>query len=166
MAAAGAHARDYNGAITALNSLQTNAKALAEQKRTGGRNLKKSLEEVRSYAKRMDISTEDLTALRAIHVAGSKGKGSTCAISAAIMQKAGHKTGLYTSPHLIEARERIRINMKPLSQKTFARYFWMCWDLLEANPGQPVAGMPEMPTYFRFLTLMAFKVSWVQLVLT
>lgn len=47
--------------------------------------------------------------LKIIHVAGSKGKGSTCALTAGILSKAGYKTGLYTSPHLSDCRERIRI---------------------------------------------------------
>ncbi|MFA5388477.1 MAG: folylpolyglutamate synthase/dihydrofolate synthase family protein [Candidatus Omnitrophota bacterium] len=47
--------------------------------------------------------------LNIIHVAGSKGKGSTCAVAAYILKKAGYKAGLYTSPHLVEFRERIRI---------------------------------------------------------
>lgn len=47
--------------------------------------------------------------LKVIHVAGSKGKGSVCALTAAILQKAGYKVGLYTSPHLNHYRERIRV---------------------------------------------------------
>ncbi|MFA4991639.1 MAG: folylpolyglutamate synthase/dihydrofolate synthase family protein [Candidatus Omnitrophota bacterium] len=47
--------------------------------------------------------------LKAFHVAGSKGKGSTCAIAAYILKEAGYRVGLYTSPHLVDFRERIRI---------------------------------------------------------
>ena len=47
--------------------------------------------------------------LKTIHVAGSKGKGSTCAIMASILREAGYLVGLYTSPHLLDARERIRV---------------------------------------------------------
>ncbi|PIP68011.1 MAG: bifunctional folylpolyglutamate synthase/dihydrofolate synthase [Candidatus Omnitrophica bacterium CG_4_9_14_0_2_um_filter_42_8] len=47
--------------------------------------------------------------LNVIHVAGSKGKGSTCAVAAYILKEAGYKVGLYTSPHLMDSRERIRI---------------------------------------------------------
>ena len=45
-----------------------------------------------------------------VHVAGTKGKGSTCAMLANIMSKAGFKTGFYSSPHIIDFRERVRIN--------------------------------------------------------
>ena len=47
-------------------------------------------------------------AARSIHVAGTKGKGSTAAVLASIIQAAGHRVGLYTSPHLVTMRERIR----------------------------------------------------------
>lgn len=47
--------------------------------------------------------------LKIIHVAGSKGKGSTCALTASVLRAAGHKVGLYTSPHLNNYRERIRV---------------------------------------------------------
>ncbi|MDD2437729.1 MAG: bifunctional folylpolyglutamate synthase/dihydrofolate synthase [Massilibacteroides sp.] len=54
---------------------------------------------------------------KTIHVAGTNGKGSTCHLLAAILQSAGYKTGLYTSPHLVDFRERIRVNGKMISEK-------------------------------------------------
>ena len=50
-----------------------------------------------------------------VHIAGSKGKGSTCAFISCILREAGYKVGLYTSPHLVDFRERIRIleNKRP-----------------------------------------------------
>ncbi|MHB0874655.1 MAG: bifunctional folylpolyglutamate synthase/dihydrofolate synthase [Anaerolineae bacterium] len=54
------------------------------------------------------------------HVAGSKGKGSTCAMLAGIMRRSGRRTGLYSSPHLHTVRERIRIDGVPLSHAAFA----------------------------------------------
>lgn len=54
---------------------------------------------------------------RSIHIAGTNGKGSTSHLLAAILQKAGYKTGLYTSPHLKDFRERIRINGKMIPKK-------------------------------------------------
>ncbi|MEI6340060.1 MAG: bifunctional folylpolyglutamate synthase/dihydrofolate synthase, partial [Verrucomicrobiota bacterium] len=47
--------------------------------------------------------------LRFLHVAGTNGKGSVCAMLDAILRAAGHRTGLYTSPHLVDFRERIRV---------------------------------------------------------
>jgi dihydrofolate synthase / folylpolyglutamate synthase len=52
-----------------------------------------------------------------IHIAGTNGKGSTSHLLASIFQEAGYKVGLYTSPHLIDFRERIKINGKPISKK-------------------------------------------------
>ena len=54
---------------------------------------------------------------KSIHVAGTNGKGSTSSIMASILQEAGYKVGLYTSPHLKDFRERIRINGKPISKQ-------------------------------------------------
>ncbi len=53
---------------------------------------------------------------KAIHVAGTNGKGSTCNMLAAILEEAGYKTGLYTSPHLKDFRERIRVNGKMINK--------------------------------------------------
>ena len=61
--------------MTALNSLQTNAKVLAEQKRTGARDLVRNFAEVSVYARRIGVSDAELNSLNAVHIAGSKGKG-------------------------------------------------------------------------------------------
>jgi folylpolyglutamate synthase len=61
--------------------------------------------------------------------------------------------GLFTSPHLIAVRERIRINSVPISRNLFAKYFFEVWDKLEA------AEVPFVkPAYFRYLTLMSYHV--------
>ncbi|MFZ4456737.1 MAG: bifunctional folylpolyglutamate synthase/dihydrofolate synthase [Bacteroidales bacterium] len=54
---------------------------------------------------------------KTIHVAGTNGKGSTSHLLASILQQAGYKTGLYTSPHLVDFRERIRVNGEMISQQ-------------------------------------------------
>lgn len=60
--------------------------------------------------------------LKCIHVAGTNGKGSSSHMLAAILQQAGYKTGLYTSPHLKDFRERIRIGGKPIAQKQVVEF--------------------------------------------
>ncbi len=60
--------------------------------------------------------------LRVVHVAGTKGKGSTVAMAAAILQAAGYKTGHYLSPYVYDVRERIQINAAPIPQADFARW--------------------------------------------
>lgn len=61
--------------------------------------------------------------LRCIHVAGTNGKGSVSNMLASIFQEAGYKTGLYTSPHLKDFRERIRINGEMIPQEEVIRYY-------------------------------------------
>ena len=56
--------------------------------------------------------------LRYIHVAGTNGKGSTCAMLSAILQAEGYKTGLFISPYITDFRERIQINNVPVSEET------------------------------------------------
>jgi folylpolyglutamate synthase len=79
----------------------------------------------------------DLDGLRVIHVTGTKGKGSTCAFVEAALRRCGLRTGLYTSPHLVEVRERIRINGAPLDRDAFARYFEETHARLIANQVRP-----------------------------
>ena len=84
--------------------------------------------------------------LRAVHVAGTNGKGSTSHLIAAVLQAAGLKVGLYTSPHLIDLRERIRINREPIPETKVA-------DFIEQNR----AFLDEtQPSFFETMTAMAF----------
>lgn len=62
--------------------------------------------------------------LKIIHIAGTNGKGSTAMMIASILTKAGYKTGLYTSPHLVNYTERIKINLNDISKETFTDLFF------------------------------------------
>ncbi len=77
--------------------------------------------------KRIKLVLEELgnpqDSLKCIHVAGTNGKGSTCAMLASILQEAGYKVGLYTSPHIFEYTERIKIDGQEISQDDFAKLF-------------------------------------------
>jgi dihydrofolate synthase / folylpolyglutamate synthase len=61
-------------------------------------------------------------AFKAIHVSGTNGKGSTSAMLASILQSAGYKTGLFTSPHLISFRERVCVNGRPIPELSVAKF--------------------------------------------
>ncbi|HUH26490.1 MAG TPA: hypothetical protein VLY87_07670, partial [Flavobacterium sp.] len=57
------------------------------------------------------------TKFKSIHIGGTNGKGSTSSLVASVLQEAGYKVGLYTSPHLVDFRERIRINGENVSEQ-------------------------------------------------
>jgi dihydrofolate synthase/folylpolyglutamate synthase len=89
-----------------------------------------------------------------VHVAGTNGKGSTCAMIEAGLRAAGVRTGLYTSPHLIEPTERIQIAGRSVSEGRFAEAFTEVHDTSE---GMLAAGDLDLhPTYFETVTAMAF----------
>jgi dihydrofolate synthase/folylpolyglutamate synthase len=83
---------------------------------------------------------------KSIHIAGTNGKGSTSHMLAAILQKAGYKTGLYTSPHLHDFRERIRINGQMIPEKQVTQF---------TERIQPVIDQIE-PSFFEITVAMAF----------
>src|SRR5580704_10000129 len=70
---------------------------------------------------------------KSIHVAGTNGKGSTSHMLAAILQKSGYKTGLYTSPHLRDFRERMRINGHMIPEKNVIAFTERIGDFIEKN---------------------------------
>jgi dihydrofolate synthase / folylpolyglutamate synthase len=89
-----------------------------------------------------------------IHVAGTNGKGSTCAMIEYGLRAAGIRTGLYTSPHLNEPAERIRIAGAPVSETQFAEAFT---EIHETSERLLAAGEIDLhPTYFESVTAMAF----------
>lgn len=87
--------------------------------------------------------------LKCIHVAGTNGKGSVCAIIASILQKAGMKTGLYTSPHIFAYTERIQINGFDISKEDFAKYLFEICEIADKNNIHL--------TEFEILTAVMFK---------
>lgn len=105
------------------------------------------------YIKMLELE-EPIKQMKVIHVAGTKGKGSTCTFSESILRSCGFRTGLFTSPHLIDVRERFRLDGSDICEEKFLAYFWWCWDRLKERTSDEV----PMPTYFRFLALLAFKI--------
>lgn len=86
---------------------------------------------------------------RVVHVAGTNGKGSVCAMAAAICDAAGYRTGLYTSPHLITFRERIRIGRDLIDEASVARELGSIREL--------VADWSPHPTFFEITTALALQ---------
>ncbi|MDD5305276.1 MAG: Mur ligase family protein, partial [Elusimicrobia bacterium] len=86
-------------------------------------------------------------AVPAIHVAGTNGKGSTCAILSAVLSAAGYSTGLFISPHLLSVRERISVDGREISESEFSRFMARA---LAADKKKEL-------TYFELLTSIAFQ---------
>ncbi|PFH62248.1 hypothetical protein XA68_14379 [Ophiocordyceps unilateralis] len=155
--------RSYNDALDALNSLQTPHALVEARRRAGVRPNEDGLAEMRRYLGRLGYEPADLTALNIIHVAGTKGKGSTCAYVDSILGQyrrehgLPRKVGLFTSPHLVAVRERIRINSMPISEELFAKYFFQVWDRLESSTNDTALSRSRL-IYSRFLTLMSWHV--------
>ncbi|KAF8897674.1 Mur ligase [Infundibulicybe gibba] len=150
--------KSYKNAIELLNSLQSNAATLEAVRASGGRLSEFAIPEMIEYLQRIGYNVEDLNVLNVAHITGTKGKGSTSAFTDSILRRArpDWKIGLYTSPHLIAVRERIRINGAPISEDDFTRYFFDVWERLEKNNIRKLSSTTIMPGYFRFITLVAF----------
>ncbi len=89
-------------------------------------------------------------AVRTVHVAGTKGKGSTCEMAASCLEACGYAVGLYTSPHMVDVRERVRLNGRMISHADFTR--------LMGDVSRAAAKLDTKtgePTFFEILTAMA-----------
>ena len=139
---------NYQDAIARLLSLvdhERSAPALPRQKRIYDLgNVSRLLERMGNPHRRPGI----------VHVAGTKGKGSTAAMIEAILRAAGYSTGFYSSPHLHSFCERIRLDGEPVSPAAFAELTASVWPHHLDNAADPEAGPA---TLFEFLTAMAFQ---------
>ena len=84
---------------------------------------------------------------KSLHIGGTNGKGSTAAMTASMLQAAGYRVGLYTSPHLVDFRERIRVNQAMIAEAQVA-------ELVERLQARVPSGLT--PTFFELTTAMAF----------
>lgn len=106
--------------------------------------IKLGLENIRALLQRLDRPEESFGIL---HVGGTNGKGSVCACLAQILRRAGHRVGLYTSPHLHSFTERIRVDGRPIAESEVARLTEEIRSLA-----------PEVPaTFFEFTTALALR---------
>ena len=100
----------------------------------------------------LDLIENPHERLKVIHVAGSKGKGSTAAIIASVLTHAGYKTGLYTSPHLITPRERCRIDNELISESEVACYIGKLKPAIETVSDSEFGRV----SFFEIYTALAF----------
>ncbi|MFH1791440.1 MAG: folylpolyglutamate synthase/dihydrofolate synthase family protein [Candidatus Omnitrophota bacterium] len=91
------------------------------------------------------------TSYGTVHITGTKGKGSTAHILSSILTEAGYRVGLFTSPHISDIRERIRVNNKMIEKRDFAA---LVGELKREMKG---LGRSLRPTYFELLTMLAFN---------
>ncbi len=84
---------------------------------------------------------------KVIHVAGTNGKGSVCACLQSVLMEAGYRAGMFTSPHLVDIRERIRLDRDLISEEDFVRIFEKVKETLSASAYHP--------SYFEYLYFMA-----------
>lgn len=105
--------------------------------------IKADLVNIRKLCAMLDEPQEQF---KSIHIAGTNGKGSTSHMLAAILQHAGYKVGLYTSPHLVDFRERIRIDGQPISKE------WVVEFVADHKPAIEAI----QPSFFEITVAMAF----------
>ena len=111
------------------------------------------LERIRTVLEALDNPQDRC---RFVHVAGTNGKGSTCAMIESGLRAAGHRTGLFISPHLVEPTERISIEGRPVSVESFTRAFNRVHEVAEALLDRGAIDLH--PTYFETVTAMAFLI--------
>ena len=109
---------NYKEAISFLQSFPDLERGSTGSKAKGDRYLKMPVASMRSFLETID-NPQNQT--KTIHVTGSKGKGSTATFITAILQSAGYKTALFTSPHLHSYTERIQFDLQPITEELFAQ---------------------------------------------
>lgn len=114
---------------------------------------KNSVEDTRNFLRKLGSPDRGM---KIIHVAGTNGKGSVCAYMSSILREAGKRVAVFTSPHLVDIRERFVINDEMISEEAFLKAFLdiyesLDWETLEKGSGYH-------PTYFEILFLMAMLI--------
>ncbi|KAI9736733.1 MAG: hypothetical protein M1834_000937 [Cirrosporium novae-zelandiae] len=144
--------KSYKRALGLLNSRKARPKPRLEDMRGS--------DDMTEWLQLLGYSAECLNSLNIIHIAGTKGKGSTAVFAESFLRVHGittgypQKIGLYTSPHLKNIRERIRINWEPISEELFAKSFFEVWDRLPKDASEAL----DVPRYLQLLALISFHV--------
>ena len=113
--------------------------------------IKLGLDNVRSL---LSLLGDPQAGLRAVHVTGTNGKGSICAYVASVLQRAGYRTGLYTSPHLVRFNERIQVDGVPIPDGDLLRLWEGIQPAMRRMDGERAV---NRPTFFEVTTALAFE---------
>ncbi len=112
---------------------------------------KNTMEDTKAFLQRLGNPEREM---RIIHVAGTNGKGSVCSYMRYILEAAGYKVALFTSPHLVDIRERFVVEGKMISKEAFLRAFLRIYDMLDWNALEQ-GKKAYHPTYFEYLFFIA-----------
>ncbi len=115
---------------------------------------KHTIKETKNFLEK--LGSPDLS-MKIIHVAGTNGKGSTCAYLDSVMREAGIHTGLFTSPHLVDMCERIKVDGKDISHEEFYDSFMDIYDRIDHEAIERGENAYH-PTFFEYLFFMAMQV--------
>jgi dihydrofolate synthase/folylpolyglutamate synthase len=96
--------------------------------------------------------------MRIIHVAGTNGKGSVCAYMNSILREAGYSVSVFTSPHLVDIRERFMIRDEMISKEEFLDTFLIIYNMLDWDALSDDSGTGYHPTFFEYLFFMAMLI--------
>jgi dihydrofolate synthase/folylpolyglutamate synthase len=130
-----------------LSGVDADKEAMAWLASLQSRGWRTSLDEMRTAMQKLGNPELGLTA---IHVAGTNGKGSVCAMAASILKEAGKKVGLYTSPHLMDIKERIVVDGRQIDERRLAELTRRMRGILEES------GPATELSFFEFVTAIAF----------
>lgn len=104
---------------------------------------KNDMSDTKRFLKKLGNPQKDM---KIIHIAGTNGKGSVCAYLCSVLKEAGFLTGMFTSPHLVDIRERFRIDAEMVSEEQFLKAFLQVYENIEGD---------YHPTFFEYLFFMA-----------
>lgn len=113
---------------------------------------KNTMEDTKAFLERLGNPDRKM---RILHVAGTNGKGSVCAYLRSILEAAGYRVALFTSPHLVDIRERFQVDGKMISREEFLEAFLQIYELLDWEALESGAGKAYHPTYFEYLFFIA-----------
>jgi len=146
---------DFDSAVAALYSSEHQALSKEAIQKSALRRVH-TIQDMREYMLRIN-NLELPQSISIVHITGTKGKGSTaCLCESILRERNGYKTGLFTSPHLVDIRERIRIGGRPVSKAVFGEAYWNVRRKLEEHKEE--GHLPILPGYFRMMTLVAIYI--------